>query len=81
MNENQEAHKKNLIIRKIRVEVSIIMSDGSNIEGYVFLSESERVSDMLNSDRRFLPLELLNQELLVINKDAGARCKPIDRPD
>ncbi len=73
--------KKSLLVHKERVEVSIIMPDGSNIEGYVFLSEGERVSDMLNSERRFLPLELTSRELLLVNKDSIALCKPINRPD
>ena len=73
--------QKSLRVHKDRVEVSIIMSDGSNIEGCVFLGEGERVSDMLNSDRRFLPLELPSQELLLVNKNSIALCKPINRPD
>jgi hypothetical protein len=73
--------KKCLLVHKERVEVSIIMPDGSNIEGYVFLGDGERVSDMLNSERKFLPLELASRELLLVNKDSIALCKPINRPD
>jgi hypothetical protein len=68
-------------IAKDRVEVSVIMADGSNIDGHVFLSDDERVSDLLNSNRMFFPLELESNELLLINKSSIALCKPIDRPD
>ncbi|UTW55095.1 hypothetical protein [Kordiimonas sp. SCSIO 12610] len=81
MTADKSSNQNSLLVHKVRVEVSIIMSDGSNIEGCVFLGEGERVSDMLNCERRFLPLELLSQELLLINKDAIALCKPINRPD
>ncbi len=68
-------------IAKDRVEVSVIMADGSSIDGHVFLSDDERVSDLLNSNRMFFPLELESNELLLINKTSIALCKPIDRPD
>ncbi|MEO0412748.1 MAG: hypothetical protein AAF221_13010 [Pseudomonadota bacterium] len=66
------------IRRKYNIDVDIVLHDGTQISGNVFLSKEERVQDLLNDPRPFMPLRLPNQEIMLINKTAIAVCKPID---
>ena len=65
---------------KYRVEVDIVLTDGTKLNGFVFVSSGERVQDLLNEDRLFVPLQFANQEILLINKTSIALCKPLDIP-
>ncbi|MEM7569848.1 MAG: hypothetical protein AAF337_08630 [Pseudomonadota bacterium] len=66
------------IRRKYNIDVDIVLNDGTQIAGNVFLSKEERVQDLLNDGRPFFPVRLANQEILLINKASIAVLKPID---
>lgn len=66
------------IRRKYNVDVDLVLHDGTQISGNVFLSKEERVQDLLNDPRPFFPIRLPNQEILIVNKTSIAVCKPID---
>ena len=42
---------------KHRIEVRLCLTDGRAVEGALFLSQGERLSDLLNDTRAFLPVE------------------------
>jgi hypothetical protein len=46
-------------IEKNKVKVFITLMDDRTIWGYVFVSSYERVSDVLNNDQPFLPIQIL----------------------
>lgn len=48
--------------------VTIRTSDGRTIYGKVFLLSSERISDLINSESQFIPVEL-NNGIEIVNKD------------
>ena len=50
-----------------KIEASIRLSNGDTIEGFLFLAKQERVSDLLNDDRAFLPVET-GHDTVVISK-------------
>ncbi|MEM1021259.1 MAG: hypothetical protein ACFBZ9_17275 [Sphingomonadales bacterium] len=66
------------IRRKYNIDVDIVLHDGTQISGNVFLMKEERVQDLLNDPRPFFPIRLPNQEIMLINKSAVAVCKPIE---
>lgn len=68
-------------IAKTAVEVELILSDGSQLSGSVHLSRSERVSDVFNGGRPFLPFHTEEGEFLLIRKSSIAICKPLDQPE
>ena len=68
-------------IIKSAVDVELILRDGSQLSGCVHLSDSERVSDVFNGERPFLPFHTEEGEFLLIRKSAIAICKPLDMPD
>jgi hypothetical protein len=63
---------------KVLVEVELVLTDGANLAGWVFIGRNERVQDLLNDPKPFFPLKQDNQEILLINKSVIAICKPLE---
>jgi len=55
-------------IEKVKKHVTIRTTEGRAISGQVFLLSSERLSDLINQDRQFIPVEKEN-ETEMINKN------------
>lgn len=68
-------------ITKSAVDVELVLTDGSQLSGSVYLGKGERVSDLLNAPAMFLPFRVENGEFLLIAKASIALCKPLDRPN
>jgi len=68
-------------IAKLAVDVELVLSDGSQLSGCVHLLRSERVSDVFNGTRPFLPFHTEEGEFLLIRKSTIAICKPLDYPE
>ena len=66
----------NLVKQKLLAEVEVFMSDGSVLRGNFFLNPQERVVDMLNDDRRFLPFSNVDDTVTVIAKSAISSIRP-----
>ncbi len=71
------AQKRNIF--KAAVDVELVLVDGSQLSGNVFLGKGERVSDLLNAPTLFLPFRMENGEFLLLSKSSIAMCKPLDR--
>ncbi|MEM8770765.1 MAG: hypothetical protein AAGD92_03845 [Pseudomonadota bacterium] len=57
-------------IGRMRHKVRLVTFSDTLTEGYVFLAYGQRISDLLNDDRAFLPIESENGEMRVISKRA-----------
>ncbi len=66
----------NLVKQKLMAEVEVFMSDGSVLRGNFFLNPQERIVDMLNDDREFLPFSNENDTVTVIAKSAISSIRP-----
>ena len=55
-------------LEKEERSVTIRTSDGRTIYGKVFLLSSERVSDLVNNESQFIPVELENG-IEIVNKE------------
>ena len=70
--------KNNINLTKIKVVIETIT--GRSIWGHIFLSDRERMQDLLNDDRKFIPILLSFSEshiredskVLLIHKDSIA---------
>ena len=62
-------------IQKDRYPVLIKMVDGEIAEGFVFMQQDERLVDMMNDDRTFLPFETHERQIYVINKATISKIK------
>jgi hypothetical protein len=58
-------------VKKFRT--SLTMTSGELLEGFLFVPRNERVVDMMNDDRSFVPFEMLDGSVVIIAKAAIAR--------
>ena len=65
-------------INRSRSKVRLINFNDHINEGYVFLAYGQRLSDLLNDDRSFLPLETENGEVRVISKRSIMEVEVLD---
>jgi len=49
-------------MHKSEIKVYVRMHDGSRMLGHVFLAEGERLQDIMNDDRKFLPIHVEDQK-------------------
>ena len=66
------------VITKQVIRVRLVLVDGSTLEGSLFLAATERLQDLLNDTKAFLPFRSADQSMLMINKGSISVCQPID---
>ena len=66
-------------IHKRKVEVKVELDDGTTLLASLFLLQQQRVSDLLNDNRRFLPLETSEGIITNLRKTAIHRVTPIEQ--
>ena len=67
------------ITRKIETEVEMALTDSTVMIGAMYIRADQRVIDIVNDDRRFVPFAALDGPISVINKEVIARITPIER--
>ena len=69
-------------VPKVKVDALLLMTDGTEIEGSVFIRATERVLDLLNGPGDFFPV-LCNRtgDITIVNKRAINNLKPLDSKD
>ena len=55
-------------VEKQRVEVEVEFDNGTRILGALFINQMQRISDLLNDQRQFLPFENSDGRILYLNK-------------
>ena len=58
------------IVSRTRQKVRLINFNDTIIEGYIFIAYNQRVTDLLNDDRGFIPVETGSGDVRVISKRA-----------
>ena len=53
---------------KDKTAVTVRQYDGSDLEGYLFIPVHDRLIDVLNDDRQFLPFESSDGDFIVLAK-------------
>ena len=54
--------------KKSQIEVELYLDDGSHFLGKFGVGQTERLSDMMNDDRDFLPFETSDGQVVMIRK-------------
>ena len=62
---------------KARFEATIELVDGSSVLGVFFVSPQARLSDLLNDQREFLPIEMTDGSITVVRKSSIVRATPL----
>lgn len=73
-------------VEKRKLKVYVKMSDGQRLLGFFYVSDDERLQDILNDDRSFLPLHALGDNgkytLVVLSKRYMQQIEEVkDLPD
>ncbi len=66
-------------IHKRKVQVKVELDDGTTMLASLFLLQQQRVSDLLNDNRRFLPLQTSEGIITNLRKTAIYRVTPIEQ--
>lgn len=53
---------------KKKVAVNLQLADGTLLDGFVFCNQGERVSDVFNDAREFLPFETHTSDIMMLRK-------------
>lgn len=68
-------------ISRTRCRVRIVSFNDMLTEGFVFLAYNQRLSDLLNDDRGFLPVETEDGEVKVVSKRAIMEVEILEQMD
>ena len=66
-------------LSKIDIEVEVHLDDGSRFLGVLSLSQGQRVSDLMNDERNFIPVQLPGGSVVIQRKSAIAKVAPLDQ--
>ena len=65
--------------QKVKAEVELLLSDGTEMRGNLFITPQDRLLETLNDTRTFLPIEGNDGAVTVINKSTIHRIKLVDQ--
>lgn len=69
------------VVSRSRQKVHLITFNDSIIEGFIFVTHGQRVSDLLNDDRGFIPVESQAGDVRVVSKRAIMEIEILDRDE
>jgi len=55
-------------VEKQKVHVQVHLTDNTTIGGYIFIAADERITDLLNDSREFIPLEDGTGSMTIVSK-------------
>ncbi|MCB1459887.1 MAG: DnaJ domain-containing protein [Nitratireductor sp.] len=64
---------------KVRIEAELFLDDGSHILCRIGVGQGERLSDALNDDRQFLPVETMQGHVTILRKSTISRAVQLDQ--
>ena len=65
-------------IPKVRVRAEVSMTDGTNLDGHVFIEATSRIQDLLNAEEPFFAFVDNGGERHLINKMSVVQVRPHD---
>ncbi len=71
-----ESDKK---LAKINVEIEVHLDDGSQFLGMVSIRQGQRVSELMNDERQFLPIQMPEGNVVILRKTAIFKLVPLDQ--
>jgi DnaJ-domain-containing protein 1 len=66
-------------LSKIVIEVEVQLDDGSQFLGALSLGQGQRVSDLMNDERNFIPIQLPGGSVVIQRKSVIAKVAPLDQ--
>ncbi len=65
--------------QKVKAPAELVLDDGTDMKGSFFLNPQQRVLDILNDERAFLPFEDSEGTIIVISKSTIVRIMPVEQ--
>ncbi len=65
-------------IHKVTIEAKLFLTDGTVLTGFFFIKPDERVIDLFNDERAFIPVSDADGAIQFIRKSIIDRIVPID---
>ncbi len=72
-------YSSSVVKQKLMAEVEVTLNDGTALRGNFFLNPQERIIDMLNDGRSFLPFSDTDGVVTVIAKSAICKIRPVEQ--
>lgn len=69
-------NEKMVFKKKLLVELEL--DTGTIMNGYLFLGQTQRLSDLMNDDRTYLPFEDMDGAITIFTKGMARRVKPVE---
>lgn len=66
-------------LSKLHIDVHVQLDDGSDFLGSLALSQGQRVSDLMNDERQFIPIHLPGGSVVILRKTVIAKVAPLDQ--
>ena len=66
-------------VSKINVEIEVHLDDGNLFIGMVSVRLGQRVSELMNDERQFLPIQLPKGNVIILRKTAIFKVVPLDQ--
>ena len=66
-------------VRKTKLEVEVELTDGARLLGSLFINQMQRLSDLLNDPREFLPVQTPEGLIVHLRKSTIARVTQLDQ--
>jgi hypothetical protein len=70
-------NEKMVFKKKLLVELEL--DSGTIMNGYLFLGQTQRLSDLMNDDRTYLPFEDMDGGITIFTKTMARRVKPVEK--
>ena len=70
-------NEKMVFKKKLLVELEL--DSGTVMNGYLFVGQTQRLSDLMNDDRTFLPFEDMDGAITIFTKAMARRVKPVEK--
>ena len=67
------------MVFKKKLLVELELDTGTVLNGYLFLGQTQRLSDLMNDDRTFLPFEDMDGGITIFTKGMARRVKPVEK--
>ena len=71
-----ESEKK---LAKINVEIEVHLDDGSQFLGMVSVKQDQRVSELMNDERQYLPIQMPKGNVVILRKTVIIKVVPLDQ--
>ena len=64
---------------KVKLDTEIVLENGTKLLAAVFTNPQARLSDLMNDEREFLPIELAGGRTTVVRKTAIVQVTPVEQ--